>query len=69
MKKSIFITGHNGMVGSNLLSYFKNKYNCLTIDRKKLDLRDEDKLNFYLKKKKTRYYSTCCSKGWWDSVK
>lgn len=52
MKKSIFITGHNGMVGSNLLSYFKNKYKCLTIDRKKLDLRDEDKLNFYLKKKK-----------------
>ena len=42
----------DGMVGSNLLSYFKNKYNCLTIDRKKLDLRDEDKLNFYLKKKK-----------------
>ena len=52
MMKSIFITGHNGMVGSNLLSYFKNKYKCLTIDRKKLDLRDEDKLNFYLKKKK-----------------
>ena len=51
-KKKLFITGHNGMVGSNLLNYFKKKYNCFTIDRAKLDLRNEEKLNLFLKKKK-----------------
>ena len=50
-KKKLFITGHNGMVGSNLLNYFKKKYNCFTIDRAKLDLRNEEKLNLFLKKK------------------
>lgn len=51
-KKKVFITGHKGMVGSNLLNFFKNKYNCITIDRSKLDLKDEKKLNIFLKKNK-----------------
>ena len=53
MKKlKLFITGHKGMVGSNLLKYFKNKYKCITIDKNHLDLKDEKKLNLFLKKNK-----------------
>ena len=35
-KSKIFIAGHNGMVGSAILKYFKKKKfkNLLTIDRK-----------------------------------
>ncbi len=51
-KQKLFITGHNGMVGSNLLSYFKKKYKCITVDRKTLDLKNEKKLNLFLKKNK-----------------
>ena len=52
MKKKIFITGHNGMVGSNLLDYFKKKYECITVIKKNLDLRNEKKLTIFLKKNK-----------------
>ena len=51
-KKKLFITGHNGMVGSNLLEYFKKKYNCITVDRANLDLKDEKELNLFLKENK-----------------
>ena len=51
-KYKLFITGHNGLVGSNLLSYFNKKYNCITINRKKLDLKNKKKLNTFLKKHK-----------------
>ena len=48
----IFIAGHNGMVGSAILKYFKKKKfkKLFTIDRKKLDLRNQSKVNTYLKK-------------------
>ena len=51
-KSKIFIAGHNGMVGSAILKYFKKKKfkNLLTIDRKKLDLRNQNNVNDYLKK-------------------
>jgi len=52
MKKKIFITGHSGMVGSNLLNYFKKKYECITVIKKNLDLRNEKKLTIFLKKNK-----------------
>ena len=40
--KSIFIAGHNGMVGKATLNELKLKSNKIyTIDKKKLDLRDE----------------------------
>ena len=53
MKKlKLFITGHNGMVGSNLLDYFKNKYKCITVNKNNLDLKNERKLNLFLKKNK-----------------
>ena len=51
-KSKFFIAGHNGMVGSAILKYFKKKKfkNLLTIDRKKLDLRNQNNVNNYLKK-------------------
>ena len=43
--KSIFVAGHNGMVGSATLSELSKKSNnLLYIDRKKLDLKNEDKV-------------------------
>ena len=46
MKKKIWIAGHRGMVGSSLVRIFKNShYKILTIDRKKIDLRNQTKVN------------------------
>ncbi len=53
-KSRILITGHNGLVGSSLLRYFKSKnyLNILTIPKSKLDLRDQKKVyNYFLKNK------------------
>jgi GDP-L-fucose synthase len=53
-KSKILVTGHKGLVGSSLLrrlNYYGYK-NVLTIDKKKLDLRDQQKLFDYFKKKK-----------------
>ena len=48
MKKSdkIFIAGHNGLVGSAVFDLLKKKgfKNIVTIDRKKLDLRNFQKV-------------------------
>jgi len=51
-KSRIFLAGHNGMVGSAILRYFKNqKYkNILTRDKKELNLLDQTKTQQYLKK-------------------
>ena len=51
-KSRIFIAGHNGMVGSAILKKFKLKgyKNIITINRKKLDLKDQKKVkNFILR--------------------
>lgn len=53
-KSRILITGHNGLVGSSLLRYFKSKnyLNIFTIPKAKLDLRDQKKVyNYFLKHK------------------
>ena len=56
MKKSdkIFIAGHNGLVGSAVVNLLKKKgfKNLLTIDRKKLDLRNYKHVEKYFQKKK-----------------
>ena len=59
MKKNsvIFLAGHNGLVGSAVFKKLKrNNYkNIITIDRKKLDLRDYKKLSLFFKNKKIDY--------------
>jgi GDP-L-fucose synthase len=50
----IFLTGHNGLVGSAVLRNLKKKgfKNILVVEKKNLDLRDQNKvLNFFSKNK------------------
>ena len=49
--KKIFICGNNGMVGSSLLRYLRNKkfLNILIRDRTKLDLTNYNQLNKFIK--------------------
>ena len=59
MKKSgvIFLAGHKGLVGSAVLKKLKkeNYKHIITVDRKKLDLRDYKKISFFFKNKKVDY--------------
>ncbi len=59
MKKTdcIFIAGHKGLVGSSVLNLLKKKgfRNIITVDKKKLNLRDSNKVLKYFKKKKIDY--------------
>ena len=63
-KSKIFIAGHNGMVGSSILDFFKKKNykNIYTINRKKLDLLDHEKTIKYLKKIKPKYVIIAAAK-------
>ena len=59
MKKTdkIFIAGHNGLVGKATLDLLKKKgfKNLITVNKKKLDLRDKFKVLKYFKNKKIDY--------------
>jgi len=65
MNKSsrIFIAGHNGLVGSavyrNLLD--KGYKNIFIVSKKKLDLKDSNKVETFLKKKKIEYLIICAA--------
>lgn len=50
----IFIAGHSGLVGSSVYRNLKEKgyKKLIVITRKKLDLKDQKKLSYFLKKKK-----------------
>lgn len=52
-KTKIFLTGHNGLVGSSILKKLKEKgyKNILFENKKELNLLDENKVNQFLKKK------------------
>ena len=67
MKKSdnIFIAGHKGLVGSAIFKLLKNKgyENLITIDRKKIDLKDFNKLNSFFKNKKIDYMVMAAAKA------
>ena len=53
-KSKIFLTGHKGLVGSAILKYLikKGYKNITTVNRKKLDLRNQNKVFRFLKKNK-----------------
>tara|TARA_B100000131_G_scaffold321683_2_gene373215 strand:- start:63 stop:1022 length:960 start_codon:yes stop_codon:yes gene_type:complete len=55
-KSNIFVAGHNGMIGSAIIRKLKelNYRNIYTIDRSKLDLRDQSKVYKYLNKIKAK---------------
>ena len=49
--KKIFITGHNGMVGSACFKYLKQRnYDLITISSKELDLRNQDLVYDFIEK-------------------
>ncbi len=59
MKKTdnIFVAGHKGLVGSSVLNLLiqKGYKKIITVDRKKLDLRDFNKVKSFFKNKKIDY--------------
>ena len=59
MKKNdkIFIAGHNGLVGSSIFNLLKKKgfKNLIIVERRKLDLRNFDKVLNHFKNKKVDY--------------
>ena len=56
-KSYIFIAGHKGLVGSSLLNLLKRKgyKNIITVEKKKLKLRDYKKVKKFFKNKKVEY--------------
>ena len=64
VKKNLFLTGHNGLVGSSILRILKKtkKFNIITISRSKLDLRDYIKLDKFFKKNKIDYLINAAAK-------
>ncbi len=56
-KSYIFLAGHKGLVGSSLLNLLKSKgyKNIITIDKKKVNLRDYKKVKSFFKNKKIEY--------------
>ena len=64
----IFLAGHKGLVGSAILRKLKlkNYKNILTIDKKKLNLLNQNSVNKFIKKKKTKYNYYSCCKGRWS---
>ena len=56
-KSYIFLAGHKGLVGSSLLNLLKRKgyKNIITVEKKKLNLRDYKKVKKFFKNKKIEY--------------
>ncbi len=56
-KSHIFLAGHKGLVGGSLLNLLKSKgyKNIITVDKKKLNLRDYKKVKTFFKNKKIEY--------------
>ena len=67
MKKDsvIFIAGHRGLVGSAVLRDLKKKNykKLITVDRKKLDLKNYEKINRFFNKKKIDYIIMAAAKA------
>ena len=63
-KKKILITGHQGLLGSEIIKRLKkNKYkNIFFISKNKLDLRDSNRVLSYFKKMKFDYVYSCAAK-------
>ena len=61
----IFVTGHKGLVGSAVYRNLKiNGYkNLIVISKKKLDLKDSKKVNFFFKTNKIEYMIICAAKA------
>jgi GDP-L-fucose synthase len=67
----IFIAGHNGLVGSAVYRNLKSKgyKNLLVISKKKLNLKNQLKVEQFFKKKKNRIHGYLRSFSWRDYCK
>ena len=54
LKSKIFIAGHNGMLGSSILRFFKKKgyKKIIIINKKKLDLRNQNSVEKFFRSKR-----------------
>ena len=64
-KSRIFLAGHKGLVGSSLLNLLKSKgyKNIITVDKKKLNLRDYKKVKIFFKNKRIDYLIIAAEKA------
>jgi len=62
--KKIFISGHNGMVGSSLFEYLKKKgfKKIITENRKNLDLTNFNQVNKFIRNNKPDFVINCAGK-------
>ena len=60
----IFVAGHKGLVGSSLIKNLKTRgyKNIITIDKKKIDLRNQKETINYLKKNKPKFVFIAAAK-------
>ena len=58
----VFLAGHKGLVGSAIFrKLVEKKYkNIITIDKKKLNLLNQEHVFKFIKKKKTKCSNYCC---------
>ena len=63
-KSKIFVAGHSGLVGSAVLRRLKYKgyQNIITVDKKKVNLINQDKTFQFLKEKKPDFIIICAAK-------
>ena len=63
----VFLAGHKGLVGSAIFrKLVEKKYkNIITIDKKKLNLLNQEHVFKFIKKKKTKCSYYCCCKSRW----
>ena len=54
LSSKIFVSGHNGLVGSSIVRKLRilNYKNIITANKKELDLRDQKKVDLFFKKNK-----------------
>ncbi len=65
-QKKLFITGHQGMVGSRVLKCFKEQgfENILTASSKDLDLRNQSAVETFFQQNKPNYVIHLAAKSW-----
>jgi len=63
-KSKIYVAGHNGLVGSAILRKLKEKgyKKIITVDRKKLDLTNQSKVLYFIKKNKPDFIFLAAAK-------
>ena len=63
-KDKIYIAGHKGLIGSAILRklILLGYKNIITIDKKKLDLTNQSKVNKFIKKQKPKFIFIAAAK-------